>query len=71
MIHIHRLREEIVDIWMMNEYGVEESWTKQFAIGPLLPVELPLHGPWLDCWLRLGRQNYLLKNQKRRINTLL
>ncbi|XP_030945892.1 F-box protein At3g07870-like [Quercus lobata] len=24
------------DIWVMNEYGVKETWTKQFSIGPLL-----------------------------------
>ncbi|KAK9986537.1 hypothetical protein SO802_031488 [Lithocarpus litseifolius] len=23
------------DIWVMNEYGVEESWTKQSTVGPL------------------------------------
>ena len=51
------LTEEIIDIWMMNEYGVGESWTKQFVIGPHSPVELPLNVPWLDCLLRLGRQH--------------
>ncbi|GAV81177.1 FBA_3 domain-containing protein [Cephalotus follicularis] len=24
-----------VDIWVMKEYGVQESWTKQFTIGPI------------------------------------
>ena len=24
------------DIWVMNEYGVKETWTKQLSIGPLL-----------------------------------
>uniref|UniRef100_A0A5B6YQ60 F-box domain-containing protein n=1 Tax=Davidia involucrata TaxID=16924 RepID=A0A5B6YQ60_DAVIN len=33
------------DIWVMNEYGVEESWTKQFTVGPLLTVSKPL-GFW-------------------------
>jgi F-box interacting protein len=44
---ICEMKVDNFDIWMMNEYGVEESWTKQFVIGPpLLPVELPLplHG---------------------------
>ncbi|KAK3001048.1 hypothetical protein RJ639_020457, partial [Escallonia herrerae] len=30
------------DIWLMTEYGVAESWTKQFTIGPLVQVEQPL-----------------------------
>ncbi|KAK2989207.1 hypothetical protein RJ640_001436 [Escallonia rubra] len=30
------------DIWLMTEYGVAESWTKQFTIGPLVQVERPV-----------------------------
>ncbi|KAK2986256.1 hypothetical protein RJ640_021825 [Escallonia rubra] len=30
------------DVWLMAEYGVAESWTKQFTIGPLVQVEHPL-----------------------------
>ncbi|XP_027156638.1 F-box protein CPR1-like [Coffea eugenioides] len=26
--------EDRIDIWMMNEYGVKESWTKIFSVGP-------------------------------------
>uniref|UniRef100_A0A7N2KZJ9 F-box associated beta-propeller type 1 domain-containing protein n=1 Tax=Quercus lobata TaxID=97700 RepID=A0A7N2KZJ9_QUELO len=29
------------DIWMMYEYGVKESWIKQFVIGPLVGIERP------------------------------
>lgn len=24
------------DVWVMDEYGVKESWTKKYVIGPLL-----------------------------------
>ena len=27
-----------LDIWVMREYGVQKSWTKQFVIGPLLII---------------------------------
>ncbi|KAK2991679.1 hypothetical protein RJ640_028267 [Escallonia rubra] len=30
------------DIWLMTEYGVSESWTKHFTIGPLVQVERPV-----------------------------
>ncbi|KAK2972774.1 hypothetical protein RJ640_027869 [Escallonia rubra] len=30
------------DIWLMIEYGVAESWTKLFTIGPFVQVEHPL-----------------------------
>ncbi|KAK3015961.1 hypothetical protein RJ639_007074 [Escallonia herrerae] len=30
------------DIWLMTEYGVAESWTKEFTIGPLVQVERPV-----------------------------
>ncbi|KAK2967837.1 hypothetical protein RJ640_001779 [Escallonia rubra] len=30
------------DIWLMIEYGVAESWTKQFTIGPLVQVKRPI-----------------------------
>ncbi|KAK2967842.1 hypothetical protein RJ640_001784 [Escallonia rubra] len=30
------------DIWLMTEYGIAESWKKQFTIGPLVQVEQPL-----------------------------
>ncbi|KAI9090237.1 hypothetical protein K1719_028783 [Acacia pycnantha] len=34
-----------IDIWVMNEYGVEASWKKRYVIGPGL-------GPWtfLGFW---------------------
>ncbi|KAK2985164.1 hypothetical protein RJ640_011985 [Escallonia rubra] len=30
------------DIWTMTEYGIAESWTKQFTTGPLVQVERPV-----------------------------
>ncbi|KAK2986254.1 hypothetical protein RJ640_021823 [Escallonia rubra] len=30
------------DIWLMTEYGIAESWTKQFTTGPLVQVERPV-----------------------------
>ncbi|KAM7493700.1 hypothetical protein LguiB_028309 [Lonicera macranthoides] len=30
------------EIWVMKEYGVKESWTKQFTVGPLLGIHSPL-----------------------------
>ncbi|KAG2695684.1 hypothetical protein I3760_07G024000 [Carya illinoinensis] len=30
------------DIWLLNEYGVTESWTKLFRVGPLTGVIRPL-----------------------------
>ncbi|CAI9777384.1 unnamed protein product [Fraxinus pennsylvanica] len=26
----------LIDIWVMKEYGVKESWIKQFIVGPIL-----------------------------------
>nr|XP_023904831.1 F-box/kelch-repeat protein At3g06240-like [Quercus suber] len=31
------------DIWVMREYGVEDSWTKQLVVGPLLGISRPLY----------------------------
>ncbi|CAK9162931.1 unnamed protein product [Ilex paraguariensis] len=39
-------------IWVMKEYGVESSWTKQYTIGPL-PIEVPL-GFWKGEKLFMG-----------------
>ncbi|KAM7494469.1 hypothetical protein LguiB_029078 [Lonicera macranthoides] len=39
------VREEVdkfFDIWVMNEYGSKESWTKQFSIRPLSGIHCPL-----------------------------
>ncbi|KAK2972777.1 hypothetical protein RJ640_027872 [Escallonia rubra] len=30
------------DVWLMTEYGVTESWTKLFTIGPLVQVKRPV-----------------------------
>ncbi|KAK2986251.1 hypothetical protein RJ640_021820 [Escallonia rubra] len=36
------LKQTSFDIWLMTEYGVAESWTKYFTIGPLVQVERPV-----------------------------
>ena len=36
------MTEKYFDIWVMREYGVEDSWTKQLVVGPLLGIERPL-----------------------------
>ena len=30
------------NIWVMREYGVEDSWTKQLVVGPLEGIQKPL-----------------------------
>ncbi|XP_073030499.1 F-box/kelch-repeat protein At3g06240-like [Primulina eburnea] len=40
---------QIIEIWVMKQYGVKESWTKQFVIGPYMvfcPLLL-LNDEWL------------------------
>ncbi|CAK9135937.1 unnamed protein product [Ilex paraguariensis] len=44
------------DIWVMTEYGVSESWTKQFTIGPLSGVPCPL-SIWKNNELLLEASN--------------
>ncbi|XP_006341882.1 F-box protein CPR30-like [Solanum tuberosum] len=41
--------EDMIDIWIMKEYGVSESWIKKYTIQPL-PIEYPLAG-WKDYLL--------------------
>ncbi|KAL0007315.1 hypothetical protein SO802_008817 [Lithocarpus litseifolius] len=36
------MTEKYFDIWVMREYGVEDSWTKQLVVGPLLRIHRPL-----------------------------
>ncbi|KAK4478037.1 hypothetical protein RD792_017302 [Penstemon davidsonii] len=42
---------EPIDIWVMKEYGVKESWTKQFTIGPF-KYSIPFLA-WENEWLLL------------------
>ncbi|KAK4598347.1 hypothetical protein RGQ29_015711 [Quercus rubra] len=30
------------NIWVMREYGVEDSWTKQLVVGPLKGIQKPV-----------------------------
>ena len=32
------MTKKYFDIWVMREYGVEDSWTKQLVVGPLLGI---------------------------------
>nr|BAQ19002.1 S19-locus linked F-box protein 2 [Petunia axillaris subsp. axillaris] len=43
--------EDLVDIWIMKEYGQKESWIKRFSVN-LLPIESPL-AVWKDELLLL------------------
>ena len=36
------MTEKYFDIWVMREYRVEDSWTKQLVVGPLLGIHRPL-----------------------------
>ncbi|KAG5632178.1 hypothetical protein H5410_003895 [Solanum commersonii] len=37
--------QDLMDIWIMREYGVYESWFKKYTIGRRFPIESPL-GVW-------------------------
>jgi F-box interacting protein len=50
----HPLSTKICDIWIMNEYGVVESWTKRFAI--------PISFTWFDRAFGITKNNQLLLN---------
>ncbi|KAI5678324.1 hypothetical protein M9H77_09274 [Catharanthus roseus] len=34
--------EQFIDVWIMKEYGNEESWSKQYSIGPLSGIIRPI-----------------------------
>ena len=36
------MTEKYFELWVMCEYGVEDSWSKQLVVGPLLGIERPL-----------------------------
>ncbi|KAL6568116.1 hypothetical protein OROHE_003800 [Orobanche hederae] len=35
-------RDQRYEIWVMTEYGVKESWTRLFELGPLSGIQFPL-----------------------------
>ncbi|XP_027062891.1 F-box/kelch-repeat protein At3g23880-like [Coffea arabica] len=37
-----QISDKYFDIWVMKEFGVQESWDKKFSIGPLSRIEGPL-----------------------------
>ncbi|CAI9777383.1 unnamed protein product [Fraxinus pennsylvanica] len=45
----------LIDIWVMKEYGVKESWIKQFTVGPIL-VMCPLSS-WKNYTLLMESSN--------------
>ena len=36
------MTEKYFDIWVMREYGVEDSWTKQLFVNPPVPITCPV-----------------------------
>ncbi|KAL3526651.1 hypothetical protein ACH5RR_011307 [Cinchona calisaya] len=44
--------EQVIDIWVMMEYGVKESWIKKFSIRPLFGIRCPISS-WNDDKLLL------------------
>ncbi|KAK1373128.1 F-box domain-containing protein [Heracleum sosnowskyi] len=63
----HQPRDGVAyDIWVMNSYGVKESWTKQFTVKESLGTLWPL-GYWKDDLLLmveiiLGKRNLFFYN---------
>ena len=49
---LHPAYRRVCDIWVMNEYGVVESWTQRFAI--------PIPVAWFDRPLGITKNNQLL-----------
>ena len=37
-----KVDDQFFDVWIMKEYGVKESWTKRYHVGPLSNIEFPL-----------------------------
>ncbi|XP_027180860.1 F-box/kelch-repeat protein At3g06240-like [Coffea eugenioides] len=42
--------EQFIDIWVMVEYGIKESWMKKFSLGPLVGMNGPLIHQPLCSW---------------------
>ncbi|KAK3012398.1 hypothetical protein RJ639_010563 [Escallonia herrerae] len=54
-LSFHISTETCFVIWLMTEYGIAESWTKQFTIRPFVQVEQPLSYFWkkpMAIWYR-------------------
>uniref|UniRef100_A0A2N9EZY2 Uncharacterized protein n=1 Tax=Fagus sylvatica TaxID=28930 RepID=A0A2N9EZY2_FAGSY len=64
--------KKIFDIWVMREYGVKESWTKQFVIGPLSGIQFPLGFTMNDELLMVARDGQLVSynSNAQEINSL-
>ncbi|KAB1202164.1 hypothetical protein CJ030_MR8G020242 [Morella rubra] len=55
-VHIKGEEPFDMDIWLLLAYGVKESWTKLFTVGPLTGITLPL-GFWKNDPMFFGKSN--------------
>ncbi|KAE8660100.1 F-box and associated interaction domains-containing protein [Hibiscus syriacus] len=60
-----------IDIWVMKEYGVKESWTKQFVIRDIFPYGSGYYEPMVvlrngEIFLLLNTQTIVCYSQKRK-----
>ncbi|KAL0002162.1 hypothetical protein SO802_015943 [Lithocarpus litseifolius] len=49
-----------IDIWVMREYGVEDSWTKQLVVEHLLGIQRPLQILWNEEILLVDEKKTLV-----------
>ncbi|KAL3812566.1 hypothetical protein ACJIZ3_013835 [Penstemon smallii] len=52
--YVHWEEGRPIYIWVMKEYGVKESWSKQFVIGPFVDYLYPFLA-WKNDWLLLDK----------------
>ncbi|KAI9112603.1 hypothetical protein K1719_016526 [Acacia pycnantha] len=70
-VRTYNFSESRVEIWVMNEYGVESSWTKTFEIGPYRGLTDLFFGFWGDNEILVAEHiigpliSYNLRNQQR------
>lgn len=55
-VHVKEEEPFGLDIWLLHEYGVKESWTKLFTIGPLTGTIRPL-GFWKNDTIFLDKSD--------------
>ncbi|KAL3525816.1 hypothetical protein ACH5RR_014188 [Cinchona calisaya] len=48
--------DQLIDIWMMMDYGVESSWMKRYSLGPISGIECPLSS-WTNDKLLVETEN--------------
>ena len=64
VVSSRRQYEPRFDTWVMNEYGVEETWTKQWSLGPLLAWNLVGCGRNEELLFAASTRMYLYDLQK-------